>query len=173
MTGVLSLDIAASTGWAHWSGPGGLLTWGSFRVQTENRMEGQILNEFLFEKMLPLRDRTLPMLVIIERVYMGGKKKGNTPLGLAQYHGIAKALMQWSDNVRIRTIWPSEAKQHFTGHGHATKDMMIWQAEQYGWAVQNDDEADALALMHTGVSRWMGQELHLVAKTEPPLARAG
>lgn len=125
-------------------------------------MRGQQLNQYLFD-MLALRDRTLPLMVIIEQVYIG-KGKGGTPLGLAEYHGIAKALMQWSDKVRIRHLWPGEIKEHFTGYGAAKKDQMIRRCESYGWAVQNDDEADALAIMHCGVSRWMQQELHLVAK---------
>lgn len=43
--------------------------------------------------------------------------------------------------VNIATI-----KKHFAGHGRAEKNAMMARCRQLGWAVENDNEADAAAL---------------------------
>lgn len=63
-------------------------------------------------------------------------------MALAELHGVAR-LVAGLQKIPYHLVRPGELKQFATGHGAATKDMMIEKGEERGWKVIDDNEADA------------------------------
>ena len=170
MAGILALDIATSCGWAHWSAQEGL-SYGTLLVQSGGRSRARRIRQF-FHLMDPLVCRTAPIQVVIEKAHIGPDRYA-VPFTLFGLQAVAMAVCQWSDKVRIAHVTPQEHKQHFTGYGSAKKDQTIWRCQQYGWPVANDDEADAISILHWSMAKYLKRELHEIAgPVEQPAAAA-
>ena len=53
---------------------------------------------------------------------------------------------------------PATVKKHFAGSGSAQKPQIMAACDRRGWAPQDADAADALAVLDWGVHRWHGRK---------------
>ena len=70
------------------------------------------------------------------------------------YGGLMATLTAWCEEHEIpyEGVPVGTIKKHWTGKGNANKAMMIAAAEDRGYSVEDDNEADAIALFHFSVS---------------------
>lgn len=54
----------------------------------------------------------------------------------------------YTHDIKCEGVGVKTVKKFWTGNGNATKEMMIQKANELGFDVINDNEADALALLH-------------------------
>lgn len=142
MTVVLALDLASSTGVA-WDAPGGgrpfCSTW---RAPTaEAKDYGRRFDEYhcwLSEVIVTVR----PGLLGFEAPLVRSDRAARFLIGLASITEMTAA----HHAVPCVEEHVATIKQFFGGSGRATKDAMMGRCRQLGWAVRNDDEADAAAL---------------------------
>ena len=66
------------------------------------------------------------------------------------YGGFYGILMYWCEALEIiyTGITPTSIKKFITGSGKADKDMVIQSVKKLGFSPKDDNEADALALLH-------------------------
>ena len=66
------------------------------------------------------------------------------------YGGFMAHLTAWCEhhNIPYSGVPVGTIKKHATGKGNANKDLMIQAAQKRGYAPADDNEADALALLH-------------------------
>ena len=66
------------------------------------------------------------------------------------YGGFLAVLTAWCEHHRIayQGVPVGTIKKHATGKGNAGKDEMIAAAKAKGHPVENDNEADAIAILH-------------------------
>jgi len=151
---ILALDMATRTGWA--SGViGGLPTWGATDFG-RNRSNGEVLAAFrtwLCRKL----DEIQPTIVVFESPYMPGpSSRFSAPANaltirrLFAFAGFTEAVCV-ERRVRCYEARPSEITRAFLG-GPAPrqraekKAATVKMARLLGYAVADDDEADAVAL---------------------------
>ena len=87
--------------------------------------------------------------VIYEKVY-GHKSSQAAHI----YGGFEALLLIWAtdNNIKVRHYGVCQIKKAFTGSGKATKEQMKRKAEEIYYEVADDNEADALAIMHLYLS---------------------
>lgn len=66
------------------------------------------------------------------------------------YGGFMAHLTAWCEhhNIPYAGVPVGTIKKHATGKGNANKDLMVQAAQKRGFAPIDDNEADALALLH-------------------------
>lgn len=66
------------------------------------------------------------------------------------YGGLMGVLQMWCERHKIayQGIPVQEIKKYWTGKGNANKEAMIAEAVRRGFAPKDDNEADAIALLH-------------------------
>lgn len=141
---VLALDIATRCGWA-------LRTSATISSGTQdfaerrNETRGQRLHRFVqwlggFQSL---------SLVAYERVQ--GHMQGPAQSCYAQFEGV---LLYWCARraVPVKSVPVATLKKAITGTGRATKAQMIDAMTQLGFTPSDDNEADALAVLHWATS---------------------
>jgi crossover junction endodeoxyribonuclease RuvC len=140
---ILALDLGTKCGFC----VGNAEIWASFTVNfTPKRFEGGGLRYLRFlQKLDETRDTFGLDYVCFEEVrrHMGTD-------AAHVYGGFMGALTQWCEanetpyeGVPVGTI-----KKSWTGSGNASKQAMLAECERRGIVVQDDNEADAIALFH-------------------------
>lgn len=188
---ILALDPARNFGWAAGE-PGTTPRWGVVFLTGETTgaigmslrgMLGRLFAEFL------------PDLVSFEAPYLPRPRRrgngGGTPanaLTIRRLNGYAFTIETACAEARVRVVevTPSEVSQFFLGTGHrlkrgAKKIATIEMCRQYGWAVSDDNEADALsiwAITEATIAPELGRlrgegPLFLQPKNAPGLAGLG
>jgi len=84
-----------------------------------------------------------PAVVVIETPVTVHSKSARRLTGMAM---IAEMFCRQHD-IPFREYRPSAIKKFFTGKGNCNKKAMVVEAEQRGYLVQDDNQADAIALM--------------------------
>jgi hypothetical protein len=71
------------------------------------------------------------------------------------YGGYLAILQMWTHkrNIECSGVGVGQIKKFWTGNGRATKEMMIAEANKRGFDTDNDNCADALALLHYVVAK--------------------
>lgn len=85
------------------------------------------------------------------------------------YGGFRAMLEMVADQHRV-TLVPlgvGQIKKHWTGSGVAKKDAMVMQAKARGFSVADDNNADALAILHLAAAREQGEWAAPPAKPKP------
>lgn len=86
-------------------------------------------------------------LIVYEDYAMGSKGK---TFNIGELGGVLK-LVAWDRGVDVLLVPPSNLKQFTTGKGNADKDKMMSSiADNWGYSVTQNDEADAFALLKMG-----------------------
>jgi hypothetical protein len=147
---ILSIDPATTTGWCY-GRAGDVPTWGS-RV-FDGKTAGAVVG--LFRHWLSARCYELhPTLLVFEAPYIP-HAKSKIPMNAATLRrllGIAATIeaVAWELRIPVREATALDIARFFLGTARlprgAKKAATIEACHRYGWAVENDNEADALAL---------------------------
>lgn len=150
MKAILALDLATQTGWAHSSS--GLVTSGSEGFKLKKN-DGTGVRFLKFRSWL--RDQIeiiKPELIVFEEVMRwssGAAAKCYCGLlAILQTECEAKEIPY--EGVHVGTI-----KKAATKNGAASKEQMIQAARARGYKPQDDNEADALHLLHIYLDRYI------------------
>lgn len=142
---IMALDLAAQTGFAV-GRPCSQPIFGHVRLR------GKKAGERLLFLLNFLRDQHKEHqfdLVVFEEQYIGGKMAPSAALTLYGYRAIPLAFCAMR-GVQDAQQSPSSVRKHFIGNGglgrDAAKKFVMDECARRGWKVDNDDEADALAL---------------------------
>lgn len=148
---IMTFDLAASTGYAV-GRPGEVPTFGSHRFASTGDNFGRHqanardwLTRVIFE-----HD---PVMIGYEQPSLFGITTPATVIKLCSYGATLEEIcLPEGLNIPVRQINPSQLKKFFTGNGRAKKPEMIAQAKRFGFQVENDDEADAVAMWFMMIS---------------------
>ena len=148
MNAILALDLATQTGWAYSSA--GIVSSGSQGFQIKK-------NEGLGQRFLKfrswLRDQIeviKPELVVYEEVM-----RWSSSAAAKCYCGLLAILMTEceSKSIKYEGIGVGTIKKAATKKGNATKEEMIQAARAQGYKPKDDNEADAIHLLHIFLDR--------------------
>ena len=87
------------------------------------------------------------------------KRASKTTLMLIEQQGVFKFAFQ-QINIPMHGVSITDIKKHLAGKGTATKQEMIRAARDLGYAVTKDDEADAIGIFLTGMTKPFLEEVN-------------
>ena len=145
---ILALDLGTTTGWAL-RAPEGPIAHGfvSFKSQ---RFEGGGMRYLRFRRWLTEIKATAADTQGIGAVYFEEVRRHMGVDAAHVYGGLLATLTAWCEHHQIpyQGVPVGTIKRHATGRGNASKDEVIAAMRALGHAVTDDNEADALALLH-------------------------
>jgi Holliday junction resolvasome RuvABC endonuclease subunit len=142
---ILALDLGTQAGWAVRDHEGAV-TSGSecFKPQ---RFEGGGMRYLRFKRWLTEIKQSCDG---IDAVYFEEVRRHAGVDAAHAYGGFMAHLTAWCEHHQIpyQGIPVGTIKKHATGKGNASKDQMIAAAKMRGHTPADDNEADAIALLH-------------------------
>jgi Holliday junction resolvasome RuvABC endonuclease subunit len=144
-TSILSLDLGTHTGWALRQADGA--TTSGVEHFKPQRFEGGGMRFLRFKRWLTdvkqMADR-------IDAIYFEEVRRHAGIDAAHAYGGFMAHLTAWCEHHSIpyQGVPVGTIKKHATGKGNASKEEMIDAIRQRGIHVTDDNEADALALLH-------------------------
>ena len=145
---VLALDLGTTTGWALRAADG-LVTSGTVSFRP-GRYDGGGMRYLRFTNWLAEIERLSGPIAAIwfEEV----RRHAGTDAAHV-YGGLMATLTAWAElrGVPYAGVPVGTIKRHATGHGNAPKAAMIAAAQARGFSPADDNEADALALLHWAI----------------------
>ena len=142
---ILALDLGTTTGWAI-QDHDGLITSGtaSFRP---GRYDGGGMRYLRFTNWLTEIDR---LSGPIEAIYFEEVRRHVGTDAAHVYGGLMASLTSWAElrGVPYQGVPVGTIKRHATGKGNAPKAAMITAARARGYSPADDNEADAIAILH-------------------------
>jgi Holliday junction resolvasome RuvABC endonuclease subunit len=138
----LALDLGTSTGWAARRDGVTISGTASFKV---GRYEGGGMRYLRFQRWLDEMAKSGVDSIWFEEV----RRHAGTDAAHV-YGGLLATLTAWCEHhgIPYSGVPVGTIKKHATGKGNANKDAMIAAAVARGFAPVDDNEADALALLH-------------------------
>ena len=150
-TTILALDLGTTTGWALRT-PDGAITSGtqSFRPQ---RFEGGGMRFLRFKRWLTELKAHADG---IDSLHFEEVRRHVSTDAAHAYGGFLATLTSWCEHHQIpyQGVPVGTIKKHATGKGNASKDEMITAMRRLGHVPTDDNEADALAILH-----WASQSI--------------
>jgi hypothetical protein len=146
---VLALDLGTHTGWALRAGDTPITSGTEhFRPQ---RFEGGGMRYLRFKRWLT---EIKAAAGGIDEVYFEEVRRHLATDAAHAYGGFLAVLTSWCEHHRIayQGVPVGTIKKHATGKGNADKDAMIEAMRARGFAPVDDNEADALALLHWAIA---------------------
>lgn len=147
-TSILALDLGTQTGWAL-LGRDGAITSGSELFKPQ-RFEGGGMRYLRFKRWITEVKQSADGLnaVFFEEV----RRHAGVDAAHA-YGGFMAHLTAWCEHHQIpyQGVPVGTIKKHATGRGNASKDDMVAAARRLGHAPADDNEADALAILHWAI----------------------
>ena len=142
---ILALDLGTTTGWAL-CGHGGLITSGTASFKP-GRYDGGGMRYLRFTNWLTELDRLSGPINVI--FYEEVRRHAGTDAAHV-YGGLMATLTAWAELHRIpyQGVPVGSIKKHATGKGNADKLAMIAAARARGYSPADDNEADAIAILH-------------------------
>ena len=148
---ILALDLGTTTGWALRT-PDGTITSGtqSFRSQ---RFEGGGMRFLRFKRWLT---DIKACAEGIDSLHFEEVRRHVSTDAAHVYGGFLATLTSWCEHHQIpyQGVPVGTIKKHATGKGNASKDEMITAMRRLGHVPTDDNEADALAILH-----WASQSI--------------
>lgn len=160
MKDILAIDLGTNYGWA--CGPQ-RIEYGGNKLP-HDVSDGRALCLFA-DGLVRLINRRRPDVIAVEQPFINYKR--SQPQQVRRwfaYLGILH-MVACRFGIPIKEYSPMTIKKHFVGHGHAEKFMIGMECERRGWTPQNDDVADALAVLSCAANMPRSDELHLILKT--------
>jgi hypothetical protein len=152
---ILALDLGQKTGWALRSRGGAIAS--GVQEFRPSRFEGGGMVWLRFRAWLPEVDDTAGAVgtVFFEEVV--------AHRGVAASHcyaGFLAHLTAWAEanHVPYTGVPVGTIKRHIAGKGNADKQAVIDAVRRLGFAPADDNEADALALLHWAIAQGIGGE---------------
>jgi len=142
---ILALDLGTNTGWAL-SSRDGAITSGTEQFKPQ-RFEGGGMRYLRFKRWLTEVKQCADG---IDTVFMEEVRRHAGVDAAHAYGGFLATLTAWCEhhNIPYQGVPVGSIKKHTTGKGNASKDEMIASVRELGHAPVDDNEADALALLH-------------------------
>lgn len=140
---MLSLDLGTQTGWAV-GGHDGIMSSGT-KSHKPSRFEGGGMRYLKFTRWLD----ELHSTYTLGAVYFEAVRR-HLGVDVAHvYGGFLATLSSWCENSSIpySGVAVGTIKKHITGKGNASKQAVIKAVEAKGYRPQDDNEADAIALL--------------------------
>lgn len=154
---LLALDLGTRTGWALRSSDGHITSGSeSFRPQ---RFEGGGMRFLRFKRWL---NEIKSQADGIGALYFEEVRRHASTDAAHAYGGFLATLTAWCEHHQIpyQGVPVGTIKKHATGRGNAGKDQVIIAVRSRGHAPVDDNEADALALLHWVIQdHGVGQEV--------------
>lgn len=142
---ILALDLGTTTGWAL-CGHDGLITSGTASFRS-GRYDGGGMRYLRFTNWLTELDRLCGPIAAIwfEEV----RRHAGTDAAHV-FGGLLAVLTSWAElhGVPYAGVPVGSIKRHATGKGNAPKQAMIAAAHARGYSPADDNEADAIAILH-------------------------
>lgn len=147
---VLALDLGTTTGWAVATRDGRQRS-GSMRLDPK-KLGGNGRRWIAFREWLTATAREAGGVQV---VYVEDVRRHVSNLSARVYCGYLAMLEAWcaANNVRMELVGVGTIKKAFTGNGRADKDAMVIEARRRGFTVDDDNHADALAVLAYGVQQ--------------------
>ena len=146
---VLALDLGQKTGWAVRNADGAIAS-GTVEFKP-GRFEGGGMAFLRFRAWLQEVDRTTGGL---DTVYFEEVRSHRGVAAAHAYGGFLAHLTAWAEANKVpsRGVPVGTIKRHATGQGNANKEAVMAAVRALGFAPADDNEADALALLHWALS---------------------
>ena len=147
---LLALDLGTTTGWALLSSDGHINSGSeSFRPQ---RFEGGGMRFLRFKRWLTEIKQSCGG---IDALHFEEVRRHVSTDAAHAYGGFLATLTAWCEHHQIpyQGVPVGTIKKHATGKGNANKDEMIASARARGFLPADDNEADALALLHWAIAQ--------------------
>ena len=144
---ILALDCATKTGWA-WIDTEQREPISGVESFTKKRGDSNGMMFLRFNGWLDrewANDSSKPKAVYYERAHHRGGAATEIAVGLST------RVQEWcaKHNIECCAVHTSKLKKHVTGKGNASKaEVMQWFADTYDREPEDDNEADAMALLH-------------------------
>ena len=145
---VLAIDLGTTTGWALRSKDGQIAHgFASFKPQ---RFEGGGMRYLRFKRWLT---EIKALATDIHAVYFEEVRRHAGVDAAHVYGGLMATLTTWCEhhNIAYQGVPVGTIKKHATGKGNAGKGEVIAAMRLLGHPVTDDNEADALALLHWAI----------------------
>ena len=142
---ILALDLGTTTGWAL-RGFDGLITSGTASFKP-GRYDGGGMRYLRFTNWVTEIDR---LSGPIEAIYFEEVRRHLGTDAAHVYGGLLASLTSWAElrGVPYQGVPVGTIKRHATGKGNAPKEVMIAAARSRGYSPKDDNEADAIAILH-------------------------
>lgn len=142
---VLALDLATNTGWAIRLRDGTIKS-GHYNIRATggaSKAQRWVNFRLFLSDMIAEND---VHIIAFEDV-----KRHVSTLSAHTYGGLIAIteMTAQTRNIPVNGLGVGTIKKHWTGKGNAKKEDMIATARAKGFDVSSDDEADALAILHT------------------------
>ncbi|HEX7636328.1 MAG TPA: hypothetical protein VF427_13760 [Noviherbaspirillum sp.] len=147
---ILALDLGTTTGWAVRARTSGI-TSGTQSFQPQ-RFEGGGMRFLRFKRWLSDIKQSVDG---IDLVHFEEVRRHAGVDAAHAYGGFMAHLTAWCEhhNIPYQGVPVGTIKKHATGKGNAGKDDMIAAMVKRGFAPTDDNEADALALLHWAIAQ--------------------
>lgn len=146
---ILALDLGTKTGWALTTRDGSI-TSGTEHFKPQ-RFEGGGMRYLRFKRWLAEIKQCSDG---VDAVFMEEVRRHAGVDAAHAYGGFLATLTSWCEHHQIpyQGIPVGTIKKHATGRGNAGKDEMIAAMKARGHSPTDDNEADALALLHYAIA---------------------
>ncbi|MBP8789521.1 MAG: hypothetical protein KBH41_19065 [Azonexus sp.] len=150
MQTILALDLGTTTGWAVLAD--GTITSGSQSFKPQ-RFEGGGMRFLKFKRWL--FDMSCCGTYPLDAVYFEEVRRHAGVDAAHAYGGFMAHLMAWCEHhdIPYQGVPVGTIKKHATGKGNAGKSEMLASAQSRGFNPEDDNEADALALLDWAMSQ--------------------
>ncbi|HNL88510.1 MAG TPA: hypothetical protein PKH05_05565 [Nitrospira sp.] len=147
-TTILALDLGMYTGWAVATRDGTISS--DTQPFKPQRFEGGGMRFLRFRRWL---NEMLTLTPHINVVYFEEVRRHAGVDAAHAYGGFLATLTAWCEhhNIPYQGVPVGTIKKHATGKGNASKEDMIAAAQKRGHDPIDDNEADALALLHWAI----------------------
>ncbi|WP_254604481.1 hypothetical protein [Achromobacter insolitus] len=168
---ILALDLGAKTGFALRRRDAGLLHGTEDFTPRASWAPGQ--------KWLRFRSwlsATITEHNITQIAFEDVKRHGPGQVLAAHAYGGFRAMLEMVADQHRVTLVPfgvGQIKKHWTGSGVAKKDAMVMQSKVRGFRAVDDNNADALAILHLAIAREKGEWSAPSAKRKARAAQEG
>lgn len=137
---ILALDLGTKTGWAIGDSEG---FHSGFMDFSTKRFEGGGMRYVRFGKWLAEEVDN------VSEVYFEEVRRHIGTSAAHAYGGFMATLTSWCEenNIPYQGVPVKVIKKHITGTGNASKQMVVDALKSSGYEVEDDNEADAMALL--------------------------
>ncbi len=145
----LALDLGTKTGWAIARSLGAIAS-GVWDLD-DGKFAGAGMRFLLLRQKLVAVHNVVP----VEVVYFEGVRAHRGVDAAHVYGGLLSTLVSWCEEIKIPYdgVPVGTIKKFWTGKGNADKATMIEMARMHGFNPKDDNEADALALLHLKLAK--------------------
>lgn len=151
---VLALDLASRLGWALWQAPGRVAS-GSLKLPGRGLGHDLCAYRDWLDAQL---SATKCWGVVFEAPWIGPQTSQDTARKLMGLACVTEMVATDRQVTRIAEANNATVRKHFIGRGHGPRDelkaLTVRICKAMGWAVRDDNEADALAVLHWCLHVW-------------------